>query len=333
MGSDMESTVIGIWAAVLVQLCGIGANAQAGEIPANCVLRIHLPREIRIEQEYLKLGQVSVICGDEALAAKASEIAMGRISVPGQKIVVDRRTILSRLACNGIGASQVKMTGASQVTVSRRQQIVTGRELVELASSLLRNALPAGAACQPEPVRTPSDMFLPGRNRDIQLSPRICKGSARNLAKVQIAAVEKGKQIAVREVLLRLKYKRRAAVTLVDIPAGTPITPENVRIEMRLLDEPEPSNWRPPYGLVAKRRLAAKTVIGHDMLVPPKSPVVVKRNQNVVIRVERPGLSITAAGKAMQDARAGECIKVRNLDSQRIITAKANEDGSVEPVF
>jgi flagella basal body P-ring formation protein FlgA len=35
----------------------------------------------------------------------------------------------------------------------------------------------------------------------------------------------------------------------------------------------------------------------------------------------------------MQEGRAGEYIKVRNLDSQRMILAKVNEDGTVEPIF
>jgi len=62
-------------------------------------------------------------------------------------------------------------------------------------------------------------------------------------------------------------------------------------------------------------------------------PVIVKRNRTVVIRIERPGLLITAIGKAMQDGRAGDYIKVKNVDSQRIIFARVNADGTVEPVF
>jgi len=62
-------------------------------------------------------------------------------------------------------------------------------------------------------------------------------------------------------------------------------------------------------------------------------PVIVKRNRTVVIRIERPGLLITAIGKAMQDGRAGDYIKVQNVDSQRIIFARVNADGTVEPVF
>ncbi len=35
----------------------------------------------------------------------------------------------------------------------------------------------------------------------------------------------------------------------------------------------------------------------------------------------------------MQEGRAGEYIKVRNVDSRRVISAKVNKDGTVEPVF
>jgi flagella basal body P-ring formation protein FlgA len=35
----------------------------------------------------------------------------------------------------------------------------------------------------------------------------------------------------------------------------------------------------------------------------------------------------------MQDGKAGDYIKVRNMDSQRIIMARIGEDGNVEPVL
>jgi flagella basal body P-ring formation protein FlgA len=69
------------------------------------------------------------------------------------------------------------------------------------------------------------------------------------------------------------------------------------------------------------------------MVGTSESPTVVARNQTVAIRVERPGLLITAVGKAMEDGKAGEYIRVRNVDSQRIILAKINADASVEPAL
>ncbi len=85
--------------------------------------------------------------------------------------------------------------------------------------------------------------------------------------------------------------------------------------------------------MVTKRAVPANTVLGPHMVAPVKPAVVIKRNQNVVIRIERPLLVVTAIGKAMNDGRTGEYIKVRNVNSQRIILAKVNEDGTVEPVF
>ena len=70
-----------------------------------------------------------------------------------------------------------------------------------------------------------------------------------------------------------------------------------------------------------------------DLVENVKPEMVVKRNQNVSIKVDRMGLLVTALGKTLQDGRVGDCIKVQNLSSQRIIIAKVKEDGSVEPVF
>jgi flagella basal body P-ring formation protein FlgA len=156
---------------------------------------------------------------------------------------------------------------------------------------------------------------------------------AKNQARIEIAVHSGSNKIGVRQVTFALIYDRQQAVTKVDIPAGGIISPENTRIETTASNDPEPSNWKPPYGLIVKRRLPANTVLSQNMLGPLKSPIIVKRNQNVVIRIESPGFLITAAGKTMQDGRAGEYIKVRNMDSQRIILASISEDGSVKPVL
>ncbi|GAJ02072.1 unnamed protein product, partial [marine sediment metagenome] len=88
-----------------------------------------------------------------------------------------------------------------------------------------------------------------------------------------------GKKIGVCEVIFGLKYNFRQAVTKVDIPAGTVISPENVKIEKTVSNYPESAGWKPPYGLIAKRRVPAKTVLGPHMTRPVKSPIIAKRNQ------------------------------------------------------
>ena len=314
--------------------CQASVNSKADNTKKDSILQVYLPREITVKESSLSLGQVSIIRGKESLVSKASKIALGRISVPGQKIVIDRAMVLSRLACNGIPASKVTFTGAEKITVKQQEQTIRSSELVKLASSFLEKNPPVVSACGFNPIRRPKDFIITGSSKDIRLSPRLVQSRARNQARVEITIFSGGKKIDVREVIFGLKYNAPQAVAKVDIPAGAVISPENVKIEKTISNYPESSNnWRPPYGLIAKRRIPAKTVLRPNMLGPVKSPIIVKRNQKVVILIDRPGFLITAFAKAMQDGRAGEYIKVRNVDSQRIILVRVNEDGSAVPVF
>lgn len=312
-------------------LCGASADNGTNSVQKDSALQVYLPREVTVKENCLRLGQISIIRGRESLVAKASEITFGRISVPGQKITIDRSMVLSRLACNGIAASQIKLTGAEKITVKQKQQTISSSEFVALASSFAKSDRLSASVCRLNPIRKPKDLVIPATSKDVRLSPRLVRGSARNQAKVEIAVLSGDTKIGEREVVFGLKYNYRQVTTKVDIPAGGVISPENVKIESIPSDYPEPADWRPPHGLVAKRRLAANTVLRPQMVGPLKTPIIVKRNQNVVIRIERPGFVITAIGTTMQDGRAGEYIKVRNADSQRIILARINEDGSVEP--
>lgn len=314
-------------------LCRASASNETNDLQKYSGLRVYLPREVTVKNSHLSLGQVSIIRGGESLVAKASQIALGRISVPGQKIIIDRPMVLSRLACNGIPTSTVKLTGAQEITVKQRLQTVSSGEFVSLATSFLENNSPGVSACRWNPVRKPKDFAVPGTGDNITFSPRLARSSGRNQARVEIAVLSDGKKIGVREVVFGLTYNCRRAITKVDIAAGGLIGPENVKIEEIPSNYPEPAGWKSPYGLIAKRRLPANTVLRPYMFGPVKSPVIIKRNQNVVIRIETPAFLITASGKTMQDGKAGEYIKVRNVDSQRIILARINEDGSVEPAL
>lgn len=296
-------------------------------------LQIYLPREVTVNDSLLQLGQVSVIRGEKSLVERAGEITLGRFSVPGQKIVVDRPTVLSRLASSGIKAPQVTLTGAEEITVKKQQHVIKGSEFVALAGSFLKENDPAESVFQFCPIAIPKDFVLPSVRSDITLSPRLVKNGLRNQAKVAISVACDGKEIGSCEVTFRLKFKFLTVVALTEIPAGSAISPQNVRIEETVSDYPEPANWPPPYGLIVRSKVSADAVIQPDMLVPAKLVNSIRRNETVVIRVQKPGFLITAVGKALQDGRAGECIKVRNSDSQRIILAKVNEDGTVEPTL
>jgi len=297
------------------------------------LLQVYLPREITVKDNVLNLGDIGIVRGQELLVAKANEISLGKFSVPGQEIIISRNMVLSRLACSEIPASKVNLTGAEKTIVKQQHKIIRTEELINLASSYLKKNSPDSSIFQFDCIRQPKDLILPGFEKEIELNPSLVKSPAKNQAKVHIDAYADGRLIGSQEVTFLLKYKCRQAVTLSELLPGTLISPSNVKIEEAISNNPEPLGWSVPYGLVARRRMPADTVIRTGMAGPAKPAVIIKRNQNVVIRIDMDGLLVTAMGKSMQDGRTGEYIKVKNIDSQRIILVKVKDNGTVEPIF
>ena len=339
---DWRFTIAGVLAALVPQLLAAGTspnqkseiiNLKSEEAATASTLQVHLPREVTVPGHLLTLGQVSVIRGDPALVAAAGQIGLGQLSMPGQKAILDRPTILSRLASQGIPAQQVRLTGAEAVTVRRFQKIISAEEFIEVGKTFLRQHPPGPSVSAIIPTVKPKDLILPGQVADLQVTPRYIKTAARGYVTVQMAVTGDGKECGVREIPFRLKYQGHRVVAVKEILEGTALTAENVKIETVESDQPEPANWKPPYGLVAVRTLAADTEIRGDMTNTAQSPVVVLRNEAVVIRIQRPALVVTAMGIALQEARAGEYVKVRNADSSRVVLCKVNTDGTVEPML
>ncbi len=314
-------------------LCWSSTDNSSADSVSQPRLKIYLPRDVAVESDNLTLGKIAVITGEEALVSKAGDLELGMFSNAGQIITVDRSLILSRLACGGMPACNPVLSGAEKVSVRRTATVIKASRIVESASSFLSNTIKEQSIARWELVKMPADVIFPANAQDIELVPRLVSRGTNGLAVTEVSIVADGKQIETCQVSFRPKYNIRRAVTLLEVKEGTALTADNTKIEIVFSDVPEPANWSTPYGLVVTRDLPAGNVVSSKMVKSPQPPVIIERNQSVVIRIERGGLVVTAMGKAVQQGKLGECIKVKNIDSQRVILAKVNEDGTVEPVL
>lgn len=328
----MNGSLSCILVALTLTVCGV-VGAAVDDPSGETALQIHLPREVMIEGHQLSLGQVSVLRGAGPMVEKARQVRLGRFSAPGQRVVLDRPTILSRLATSGIASGRVRLTGAEAVTVRRQQQIIEVEDFVEMGQQFLGELASTHAVCEIIAVTRPKELVLPRQPQEVQLLPQLVRGSTRGHVTVRVNVVADGQEAGARDISFRLKYRAHRVVASQQIGEGSALTPENVRIETVVSDQPEPQGWRPPYGLVATRTVAAGAEIRNTMLSAAQSSVKVDRNETVLIRIERPGILVTAMGTALQGGLTGEYIKVRNADSHRVIVCKIAPDGSVEPAL
>lgn len=310
---------------ILILLAATGAALGAARVT------VYLPREICVEDTTLTVGKLCVINADEdALRQRVADVSMGRRPWADEAMVVTRQTLLSRLVASGIDPDQVKFLGAESVTVRQNSRTFPAEQIIEVAQRLLKVKAPLHSGDQRTLTAEPKPITL-ADGEGATLEAKIASHSDTGIA-VDVRAVRKGKVLETRRLTYRLAYRVRQAVALRDIPAGQTIAPEDVTLKTATSQTPEPKGWALPVGQVARVPIAKDTVINPASLEKPKPAIAVQRNQKVLMVIEEPGMQVTCHGIALQQARPGEFIKVRNTKSLRVVTAKVNDDGSVTPL-
>jgi flagella basal body P-ring formation protein FlgA len=310
------------------------ATSSCSTAPAGQnALRVYVPRTAEVaEGPILRLGRICVVrCDDAVLLGKAAGVALGRSPWAREKIAVDRRTIVSRLATCGIDAESVTLSGAQAVEVSRDEKTIPAAEIVREADRFLTKHRPGGEAAGWQLARTPAAMTVPGAD-DIRLLARTAKSSPRGYVLVEVAAVSLGRELGVRELLYQVAYTHRQVVATKAIATGEPITRQNAKAVNVSVSRPPPRDQPLAFGMVAARPIEPGTVLRLGVVRPAKPKVVVKRNDVAVMRVRGAGFVITAKGRALQDGRPGDLIRVRNVDSRRVVVARVEFDGTLEPI-
>jgi flagellar basal body P-ring formation protein FlgA len=307
----------------------IGSASLAEQAPTPR-LRIYLPRNRTVEGQVLLLGDVAMLVGDGPLAQRAGQVKLGRTPFPGETLTLDRRTLLARLAAEGIHPEHVELTGSKDVALQRDGKVLEGKDIVHRAELYLRQHPPSDVQ-QWEVIRHPQPIEMPGSTPPVvrcEPDPSPPAGHAG----VIVHVTDGGNFHKTRRVLFKLLYRCVRAVATRTIAQGQPLTRDNITLESVLRQRPPEPDWTPPFGAVAVRTLQKGAEITETLVRRPAPPLLVKRNQMVRITIQGPTWKITALGKALDEGRAGELVRVRNVDSNKVITARVNRQGDVVPL-
>jgi flagella basal body P-ring formation protein FlgA len=294
---------------------------------------IHLPRQISLEDSDVQLGQICVIRGPADWVSRAQQVPLGKIYNPSKTLTFTRAQILSRLACCGLQEKTIRVTGARQIEVSRLATCIQSEELVGLARRYARQHVPTQSLCTLELIRVPQDLKIGQVDGPFQLVPRLQGNISTSQMRIRIAVVAQGKERAHRDIIFRLKHQKQVLVATETLTEGQTVTAENTRIEKRPSPLPQPPHWQPPYGQRVQGTIQAGADIPAVTLVPPAPSVTLKRNDLVVVRIQRPGLLISVTGKALDQGQTGDEIRVQNIESNQVIACRILRDGSVTPIM
>lgn len=309
------------------------ATATLAVAKDKSTVRVYLPRDgVQVEADILTLGNICVVrCDDQRMLAQARALSMGRAPNLEDVLVIKRHIIMSRLASIGIPSRQIEFAGASAVSVQRRGDRIESKRLLAAAEKFLKDSRLAPVGTQWQLHKSPKQVTVPAGG-PVEMTVKANQTPGRSEVRLQISVVRDGKTLATAKALYRLSYPWQQAVAAVDIPAGTALTTNNVQI-ISVMRDRQQKGWLPPYGKVASSSIVKGTPIEPNLLQDAKPQIAIQRNQGVTMKISTPTFIVTGMGIALQKGAVGDFIKVRNVDSKKIVTAEVLHDGTVRPLF
>jgi flagella basal body P-ring formation protein FlgA len=303
-----------------------------GGAPRTPHVMIRLAPEVTVHGDEIALSEIADVEGDGPLADRLRALRLVPAPPPGATQPVAAETVRARLITAGPDAARVPLAGAARVQVTRAFQTVRGADLVEAvrrdARTRLESAESRGEPTALVPISRPEDLKVP--TGDLRLDTHVHEGTAGAPTLAATVTVRVNGRERHRAVLT-FQVTRLVSVLV----AARPLEPrrllgaDDFRQERRPVGEVPPDALREvpdATDLEATRPVQAGEVLSPRVL---RTKIAVKRGELVTLLLEGEGFRITTQGRASEDARRGDAVRVLNVSSKREVLGWVEGGGVV----
>ncbi len=178
-------------------------------------------------------------------------------------------------------------------------------------------------------VAVPADILLPACQVPLQIAPQ---GNAELRGRVNLRVTCSQPDwfvFVTAEVLLH----HAVVVAATALPRGTALSASQLRLMEIDVSRVRGNYYTDPQDLQGMR---LRSAVRADEVITTRHLIAVnavERGDQVVIRAVGENLSIRMMGEAMESGRVGDQVRVRNVQSGRVIRARVTDRGQVEVNF
>ena len=289
-------------------------------LPAQAETALAIPRPLVLaEDAMLRLGDLFENAG------RLANQAVGAAPAPGRRMVLEAAQLSAIARRHGLAWRP--LSGEERSIVERpgrpiaREEVdaLLREELVRIGAEAEAEIELPGFAPPLVPVATLPELALEAVHYD---------GATRRFAATLMVAAE-----GMATLRLRIAGRAVPAAPVVlaarRIAAGEVIRPADIEQRRIRAERVRPGTAQRAEEVVGRQ---LRRPVGTDfpfMLADLLAPVVVAKNQPVLMVLEAPGLALTAQGRAMDSAALGEVVPVMNLLSRSVVEAVAIGPGRV----
>ncbi|MCP4269795.1 MAG: flagellar basal body P-ring formation protein FlgA [Candidatus Brocadiaceae bacterium] len=299
-------------------------------------IEIELFDRVTLNEKTVTFGDVSTVTGGDAyLVNKINKIEIGSTPWPNnvRKIGVDFMKM--RLKFSNVKISDVVFKNTKPVEVSVETAKITGVEIAQIAKEYLLSVLPtADRETTIELVRFPVDQWVPRKRSDVYIDIALVD-SSKDRGNIDLIVNATSNSISLFKVPVNFKVRvfEYVAISKKRIGRHRILTRENI-----FMDKRETTRIRG----IAFSSMSDLTGKMTTMVIQPNTiltegnievPPTVTKGSLVKVFINAKGFKIVTKGLAQQTGYTGEVIKIKNLDSRKILYGKIIDSEKVQIVF
>lgn len=281
----------------------------------------------------MTLGQLAEISGDDVEWVNSlRQLKLGSAPPLGSSAVLTKELLNMRLRATGSDFSGIVWRIPDTVTVTTNSQAVSGQALMDKAVLAIEQQIGHNVNREDftiTPLGNTQDLITPMGN--VVLSATVPYGVRYNTTtSVSIAVIVNGQLFSKVGLNVDVKLFSQVVVVNNQMRLGEIVTTDNVRyerLEIGRLGAGYFTNLNKVVGLAARRSLTPGMVVLDSMV---NKPVLIKQGNMVNIVAYIGSMEVIAGGQALQDGSAGQLIRVQNINSTKIISAKVLDGSTVQ---
>jgi flagella basal body P-ring formation protein FlgA len=308
-----------------------GDASSAGPARGPEAVELRFRDQATVAGERIRLGDVAAIRAPEPRAAEELDtLEVARSAAFGLTRLLDTELIHFRVLKPLASRFDFRFD-RKMIRVTTAAEKLPADTLAGLINAFVQ-AMPGpkGAVRHWEIARAPREILVPAGPHSLELA----FAGAKRRGKVDLTLDIRGATRVLRHVpiTLNLRVEEPVLVALRRVDRDEPLTPENVRIEMRETTQFNETAVCDPARLMG--RLAKATLVPGRIVTPlmVAIPPAVRRGQETEIVFRNGAVRVSAGAVCRQDGVPGQIITAKNLASRRLMRVRVMDDGRLEPV-
>jgi len=308
---------------ICLVLCSVSAAASAsGTAFGSGDVVVCLKSEAAVESGIILLKDVADLQGSDPHAIQAlSAVPLGPVPEYGTVKILSRHQIGEIVRAAADPFHKETLTGAAAVQIRLKLKPVSA----DAIASLLRSYLLETFSWKESEIEIPSigglqGMELPSADAVLRLAPGGVTLSHRGiLAPVEIA--HKDRILRCYWITAEVVIHRDVLAAARKIPMGKVIEAGDLIPKRIRITDLKADYLSAPDGIIGK--VARRGFLPGEPATREafSNPVLVKNGETVQLRLERNGIVLTSRGRAEQDGKLGQIIRVRSLDFSTVLRA------------